>query len=123
MAIDVKRTYFYAPATRLLFIRIPREDREASDESKVAQLLLSLYGIRDAAMNWTAAYTNFALSMGFEKGKGCLYNFCNKRNIAMTVHGDDFTSTGNTRNLKWLKAHFESKFEITATTLGPELGQ
>ena len=27
MAIDVKRAYFYAPATRLLFVRIPREDR------------------------------------------------------------------------------------------------
>ena len=27
MAMDVKRTYFYAPATRSLFIRIPREDR------------------------------------------------------------------------------------------------
>ena len=99
MAIDVKRAYFYAPATRPLFIQIPREDREVGDEGKVARLLLSIYGTRDAAMNWTAAYTNFALSIGFEKGKGCPCNFYQKRGLAMTVHGDDFTSTGSTKNL------------------------
>ena len=39
----------------------------------VASLLVSFYGTRAAAMNWTAAYTNFALSIGFEKGSGCQF--------------------------------------------------
>ena len=85
--------------------------------------LPSLYGIRDAAMNWTAAYTRFALSIGFEKGSGCPCNFFYKRGFAMTVHGNDFTSTGSTKNLQWLKAQFESKCKITAKFLGPEPGQ
>ena len=67
VAIDIKRAYFYAPATRPLFIRIPREDREAGDEGMVARLLLSLYGTRDAAMNWVAAYTSFVLSIGSKR--------------------------------------------------------
>ena len=46
MAIDVKRTYFYAPATRPLLIHIPKEDREEGDEGMVAILSLSLYGTR-----------------------------------------------------------------------------
>ena len=41
----------------------------------------------------------------------------------MIVHGDDFTFTGSTKSLQWLKAQFESKFKITAKILGPELGR
>ena len=41
----------------------------------------------------------------------------------MIVHGDDFMCTGSSKNLQWLKELFESKFEITAEILGPELGQ
>ena len=41
----------------------------------------------------------------------------------MTVHGDDFTSSASTKNLEWLKKRFESKFDITAKILGPEVGQ
>ena len=59
MAVDVKRAYFYAPATRDLFIRIPKEDKEEGDEGMVAKLRLSLYGTRDAALNWTNTYTEF----------------------------------------------------------------
>ena len=61
MAVDVKRAYFYAPATRPIFIHIPAEDREPGDEGKVAQLNLSLYGTRDAAFNWTKTYTKSLL--------------------------------------------------------------
>ena len=32
LSVDVKMAYFYAPATRPLFINIPAEDREARDE-------------------------------------------------------------------------------------------
>ena len=123
MAIDVKRAYFYAPATRPLFVKIPKEDWEEGDEDKVAWLQLSLYGTRDAALNWTTTYTDFLVGMGFVKGRGCTCNFHHPRGLVMTVHGDDFTSAGSTRDLAWLKEQFESKFEITAKVLGPEAGQ
>ena len=53
MSVDVKRAYFYAPATRPIYVKIPDEDWEAGDEENVGVLELSLYGTRDAALNWT----------------------------------------------------------------------
>ena len=41
----------------------------------------------------------------------------------MIVQGNEFTCTGSSKNFNWLKEQFESKFEITAKILGPELGQ
>ena len=67
-AIEVKRAYFYAPARRPLFINIPKEDREEGDEKMVAKLNLSVDGTRDAAMNWTAFYAEFLISIGYAKG-------------------------------------------------------
>ena len=97
MAIDVKRAYFYAPATRPIFIHIFAEDREPGDENMVAQLNLSFYGTRDAAFNWTTTYIKFLQECSFEVGKGSPCNFVHKgKGFVMTVHGDDFTSCGTT---------------------------
>ena len=68
MTNDVKRAYFEAPASRPIFIRIPDEDWAEGDEGKEAKLNLSLYGTRDAALNWTKAYTDFLPKIGFVKG-------------------------------------------------------
>ena len=57
--IDIKRAYVHAPARRPVYIEIPIEDWEPGDEGKVARLDLSLYETRDAAQNWTRAYTEF----------------------------------------------------------------
>ena len=54
MSVDVRRAYFYAKATRPVYIEIPIEDFEPGDEGKVARLNLSLYRTRDAAQNWAA---------------------------------------------------------------------
>ena len=40
-----------------LFIEIPIEDWAQGGEQLVGKLNLSLYGTRDAAMNWTREYT------------------------------------------------------------------
>ena len=53
MTIDARRACFYAPAQREVYIEIPMEDRESGDEGMVGKLNLSLYGTRDAALNWT----------------------------------------------------------------------
>ena len=70
MAVDVKRAYFYAPATRDLFVKIPKEDKEDGDEGMVAKLKLSLYGTRDAALKWANTYTEFLEELGFTRGRG-----------------------------------------------------
>ena len=56
MVLDAARAYLYAPASRPVFIKIPVKDRQASDAGKVAHLIFSFYGTRDAAKNWTATY-------------------------------------------------------------------
>ena len=57
MSTDVKRAYFYAPAVRPIYVIIPEEDRQPGDEDMVGQLNLSLYGTRDAALNWSEHYS------------------------------------------------------------------
>ena len=122
MAIDVKRAYFYAPATRAIYIRIPKEDWEPGDENNVGVLNLSLYGTRDAAMNWTATYTKFLNQCGFSTGSCSPCNFHHPhREMAITVHGDDFTCSGTEENLMWLEARMKAKFEIKCEILGPSL--
>ena len=48
MINDVRRAYFYAKQKRNVFINLPAEDEEAK-EGEVGQLMLCLYGTRDAA--------------------------------------------------------------------------
>ena len=122
MSNDIKRAYFYAPVTRPIFVVIPDEDYEIGDEGMVGQLNLSLYGTRDAAMNWAKTYTDFLVLIGFVKGKASPCNFHHPdRGISTTVHGDDFTSSGTEADLKWLDGQLKSKFEVKTNFLGPGL--
>ena len=120
MATDVKRAYFYAPATRPIYIEIPAEDFDENDDDYVGVLNLSLYGTRDAAMNWSKTYSDYLVEIGFVKGRASPCNFFHpRRNISVTVHGDDFTSTGTEPELRWLDGRFKAKFEVKADFLGP----
>ncbi len=121
MANDVKRAYFYAPATRAVFIEIPPEDFEDGDEGRVGRLNLSLYGTRDAAKNWAEHYTNVLRRNGFTVGRASPCNFYNEeREIALTVHGDDFTSCGPEDSLRWLDSVLQAEFELKTEFLGPD---
>ena len=51
MINDVRRAYFYAPATRDLFIELPHEDEHFGRGDLVGKLRLSFYGTRDATIN------------------------------------------------------------------------
>ena len=121
MSNDIKRAYFYAPSTRPIFIEIPEEDREQGDEGMVGQLNLSLYGTRDAALNWTNTFTAHLESIGFNRGAACPCNFIHEeRGIALTVHGDDFTSTGKEKELQWFEAQLKAKYDIKTNVMGPK---
>ncbi len=121
---DVKRAYFHAPARRAVYITIPEEDFEPGDEDKVGVLNLSLYGTRDAAQNWAAKYTEVLQSIGFTVGLASPCNFYHAdRDISTTVHGDDFTSAGTAKNLKWLDMKLREEFEMKTEVFGPHPGQ
>ncbi len=51
MINDIKRAYFHAPALREVYIELPPED-ERRQHGYIGILRKSLYGTRDAALNW-----------------------------------------------------------------------
>ena len=75
MLQDIGKAYFHAPATRDIYIELPTEDAQ---EGMVGKLEKSLYGTRDAAMNWAAAYTTVLIEMGFTKGTSSPCSFVHK---------------------------------------------
>ncbi len=120
MTNDVKRAYFYAPASRPIYIQIPAEDWETGDDARVGRLNLSLYRTRGAAMNWTKKFTEVMTKIGFVKGGASPCNFHHPgREVSTTVHGDDFTSTGREADLMWLDAQLKAEFETKTEVLGP----
>ena len=54
MINDVARAFFEAPITRMVCIELPKEDMTEEDirEDRVGVLNMSLYGTRDAAVNF-----------------------------------------------------------------------
>ena len=56
MYADVSRAYFYAKAVRPVYVRLPDEDRLPGDENRCGKLKMSMYGTRDAALNWALEY-------------------------------------------------------------------
>ena len=87
----------------------------------VGQLQLSLYRTRDAAQNWAATYTRFLLKIGFHRGRASSCNFVHKkRNIKMTVHGDDFMVLADLGQIKWTEEQLKSEYAIKAEALRPE---
>ena len=87
----------------------------------VGQLQISLYGTRDAAQNWAATYTKFLVLVGFQRGRASNCNFVHKkRNIKMTVHGDDFLAVADLDQIKWIEEQLKSEYAIKAEVLGPE---
>lgn len=70
---DVSRLYFYALATRSLFMKLPPEDEEASD-GEVGRLNVCLYGTRDAARGCQRTLLEHLVELGFVRGRGGKYS-------------------------------------------------
>ena len=68
MVQDVKKAFFYAPSTRPMFVSLPPEALSSEDGDCCGMLKKSLYGTRDAALNWSLEYTRVILLLGFVKG-------------------------------------------------------
>ena len=84
--IDIKGAYFYAAASREMYIATPMVDWEEGDEHRVGRLRFSLYGTRDAAQNWARTFSEHLCQIGFTKGKASPCNFNHeKREIKMLL--------------------------------------
>ena len=122
MVQDVKKAYFFAPATRRVFVALPPEDTGPGEEGMCALLQKSLYGTRDAAMIWANAYTEVLVEkLGFEKGASSPCSFYNKaKQLRLAVHGDDFITEGVRSSLEWLDLKMKEHFELKKEILGPK---
>jgi len=123
MYADVSRAYFYAKAIRPVYVQLTDEDLEDGDEGKCGRLLMSMYGTRDAAMNWSAEYTKTLIAGGYEQGKSnpCLFKHPVTK-VMIMVHGDDFVAVGHDKHLKDARSTLEDKYQIKVDTLGKGTG-
>ena len=72
----IKRSYFYAPARKPIFIDIPKDDLQMGDERCVGQLHVSLCGTRDATQNWAHEYTTFHAGSRVPSGPRATLQIC-----------------------------------------------
>ena len=118
MVNDVRRAYFYAEATRELYVELPEEDSEFGG-SMVGRLRLCLYGTRDAALNWQDTLSKHLVDIGFKRGIGFPSVFVHEeRDIWTLVHGDDYFSAGSKDSLSWLESELSKKYEIKTNRIG-----
>ena len=81
----------------------------------------SLYGTRDAALNWSEAYTQALLELGFAKGEANPCSFVNaEAGLETVVHGDDFLTIGPEDALQWFDAELAKRFKVKSILMGPK---
>ena len=119
MYADVSRAYFYAKAVRPVYVQLPAEDFEEGDESNCGELIMSMYGTRDAAVNWSAEYTATLLESGYVQGQHspCLFRHP-VTGVSIMVHGDDFIAVGNNKALLATRRTLLDKYRIKVKVLG-----
>ena len=121
MINDVARAFFEAEATREVYVELPEEALEGNEAKSewVAGLDKSLYGTRDAAVNFQLGCKKYFSSIGSSAGR---YNastyYHSGRQLRMMLHGDDFATVGDVKQIEWLKKKLEERFEIKTNILG-----
>ena len=123
MLNDVARAFFEAPMTRTVCVELPEEARAKGEDDMVGLLKLSLYGTRDAAANFQSEVRRFMQREGFTQSK---YNpqiyWHRGRDIKTIVHGDDFISSAQPDDAKWLQERLGGRFEIKTNIIGSREG-
>ena len=80
---------------------------------KCGLLKKHMYGIMAAADGWQQEYSSFLRGLGFVQGEACPCLFvCAERELALSVHGDDFTTVGPKCELDVFEQQLESKYEL-----------
>ena len=118
MVNDISRAYFYAKATRCMYIELPQED-PYNDSDMLGRLRLCLYGTRDAALNWQQTLSSHLTEAGFKRGIGHPSVFHHPtKDIWTLVHGDDYCSAGSAASLDWMQEILTKRYEIKTQRLG-----
>ena len=67
--LDVKRAHFSSEATRKIYVELSPEGKTESDGDVVGRLKRSLYGTRDAPLNWELTTRKITMNLGFSKAR------------------------------------------------------
>ena len=121
MYADVSRAYFYALAVRPVYVELPKDDKKPGDQNRSGTLVGSMYGTRDAAVNWSDEYTETLAKDGYKQGRAnpCFFWHPSTKGAVM-VHGDDFVAVGSDESLKSTRRTLEEKYKIKVQVLGPD---
>ena len=117
--MDVSRAYFYARCIRPTYIKLPAEDPRSSESGVCGKLLFSMYGTRDAALNWCNEYSSTLEKAGYKRGiaNPCLFRSDNDK-VSLMVHGDDFVAVGPDTGVKKLNAVLEKAYKVKTQVMG-----
>lgn len=117
--LDVSRAFFYAKAERPVFVRIPDEDYEPGDEGTRGRLLMSMYGTRDAAVNWHNGCVEALEKFGMRRGAAspCFFSH-GALDLSVVVHGDDFVAVGPARSVATLQVHLKGSYQVKSEVMG-----
>ena len=79
-----------------MFVKLCEEDRRPEDEGMCGKFSVLMYG---------------TCNCGFRliREKKCTFRQ-QERNIVVMAHGDDFASTADIEDLRWLESMFKEKF-------------
>ena len=102
-------------AQRLVYIKLPAEDRAVYGEEMVGRLVKSMYGTQDASHLWQLDYVELLCNPegpgGFERGRHNAALFLNKLlDVRMAVHGDDFMVLGDDEGLEHADELLRSRY-------------
>ena len=109
---DISRAHFQGTAQRLIYIKLPAEDRQKCGEDKCG-LVKSMYGTQDASHICQLDHVNLICGElgGFRRDTHSAALFHNpNQDVRMAVHGDDFVCLSDDDGLKHIDSLLKSKY-------------
>ena len=118
--VDIKKAYFNGVSKRKVYLHLPPE--LGVEKGILGFLIRCAYGTRDAGAIWEETYAEALVALGFSRGAASPCCFFHKdKDVAIVVHGDDFTALGEAPDLEWYEKGLASFFQLKVRgRLGPE---
>ena len=121
MACDVSRAYFYAAGVRPVYAKIVNEHYEPGGEDRCGRLNVSMYGTRDAALNWHQHCKGHLKIIGFAQGRSCPRIFYHAgSNIRVFIRGGDYVASGADASVKWMTKEMKARYECKEHIFGSD---
>ena len=120
LVVDVRKAHLCAPATREVYIEIPKEDKvDGVDGDVCGHPQFSMYETRDAAKNWSLEVERTMGGLGFKAGvySPCLF-YNEARDISALCHGDDIVMVGRRKWLEQAEKGIADKFDVKSKWIG-----